>query len=47
MPAFSRALVTIYSPDIARATRFYGEVLGLEQTCPDGAWIQLYHRRGI
>ena len=45
MPAFSRALVTIYSPDIARATRFYGEVL--EQTCPDGAWIQLYHRRGI
>ena len=32
MPAFSNALVTVYSPDIVRAARFYGELLGLAET---------------
>jgi lactoylglutathione lyase len=32
MPTFIKALVTVYSPDMGRAMRFYGEVLGLPQT---------------
>lgn len=32
MPTFIKALVTVYSHDIARAARFYGEVLGLPET---------------
>ena len=32
MPDFIKALVTVYSPDISRATRFYGGVLGLRET---------------
>jgi lactoylglutathione lyase len=32
MPTFIKALVTVYSADMGRATHFYGEVLGLSET---------------
>jgi lactoylglutathione lyase len=32
MAIFSSALVTVYSPNIARAIHFYGVVLGLQET---------------
>jgi catechol 2,3-dioxygenase-like lactoylglutathione lyase family enzyme len=40
MAAFLDALVTVYSADIARARRFYGALLGLQE-------IQVYHRRPV
>jgi lactoylglutathione lyase len=32
MPTFSDALITVYSPDIARGMHFYGKILGLQET---------------